>query len=245
MDIDLPAQEIDNPNSLLQHPNIRTLDALNEVNEKSTSNTSESFNTNSDDYREQQIRGMASELLKNKPPPVISVLFKNSELRMFRDDLTVEQEDDNEEPLPYIFEDTSCLNENGRVFFTDFRRRLSLIAPSAELDSKEIVIFVPALNITLNEDNMYNNSMCFKDIVTLFERFCHNSKLAKTKMQHSILLFHVNLQERFFVRFNELIEIMEHAGTFEQLGKFTNDEANPLLVDDDLEGDGDVEVISD
>ncbi|KAL6950247.1 hypothetical protein ACO0QE_000923 [Hanseniaspora vineae] len=251
MDTEYSAQEIDNPNSLLQHPNIRTLDAFEDDDINSTSNISESPSSNNDNSHEQQIRDMASELLRNKVPPFISVLYKNLEFRMFRNDLTEEQKDDNEDPVPYIFENASCLNENGRAFFTNFRRRLSVIAPSAELDSKEIVIFVPALNITLNEDNLYNNSMSFKDIVTLFGRFCENSKLANTKMQYNNLLFQVNLQERFFVRFNELIEIMENAGTFEQLGKFTNDEANPLLVDDDIEGDdnidneGDVEVISD
>ncbi|RCK55019.1 Reduced meiotic recombination protein 1 [Candida viswanathii] len=136
-----------------------------------------------------------------------------------------------EQDLPYIFEDIDQCYKPIEDFFVDIRENHQFNEIEPILVSEELILTIPQFeSLRMTEDNVYCREIGISDFVNLFKRLSDATK-DKTKIP-SHLTFELTTQPRFITKYNALVDDSQDTtnGGFDQID---NNEEPELLEEDD------------
>lgn len=170
----------------------------------------------------------AAELMLKTVPPCIYVLYEDDSFLLFE----CEQEGDHTATLPIICEDDVQLHASCNGMFTAVRRFLEKYYGSLPFISKELLLEIPCLDITLCEDNAYNNQITFEDIATIFKILKERSESNSEPNVPPHMEIRISVRPRFVSRYNALVELTQSSASLGNIRPFTNDKSHPVVLDD-------------
>lgn len=173
-----------------------------------------------------EIRHAAEQLLKHKLPKVV-IEYNGRGFLLF--DCGKEQF---QADLPVICKDGKGFIHGCNELFSLIRRSLEDYHGKLSFVSKELVLELPCLDLTLCEDNVYNSQISFSDITTIFEILKQRSLENSEPDIPECIKGTVTTRPRFVSRYNSLVELTQSSATLRNIKPFKNDETHPLLVDD-------------
>ncbi|SCU86323.1 LAMI_0D01552g1_1 [Lachancea mirantina] len=186
----------------------------------------------------------AAKQLLNAKPPQILIWYKGQPNLLFR-----EYDGDSGEVVSgqnVICDDASDIHRGCNTIFARVRLHLQREYGALELMSRELLLDFPALDLTMEEDNMYNKSITMNDVISIFKLLRDNSiKKCETNVP-SFLEINVTTRPRFVARYNALVDLIGGEATFSHVKVYSNDKTHPVVVDDaeqHVEQTGDAEVI--
>lgn len=176
-----------------------------------------------------EIRQAAETLLKQKLPKVL-VKYNDDQFLLF--------ECDDKEQVSgvktIICEGSKAFSHSCNELFSAIRHFLERFYGKIAFVSKELLLDLPCLDLTLCEDNVYNSQITFSDITTIFnvlkERSEHNSELNIP----DCIMGAITIRPRFVSRYNTLVELTQSSATLSNIKPFKNDETHPLVLDDNM-----------
>lgn len=175
---------------------------------------------------ENEIRQAAEMILKQKLPKVL-VKYNNDEFLLFECD-----KEEVNEVKAIICEESKGFSQSCNELFSSIRHFLETYYGKIAFVSKELLLELPCLDLTLCEDNVYNSQITFSDISTIFnvlkERSEHNSEVNVP----GCIMGTITIRPRFVSRYNTLVELTQSSATLSNIKPFKNDETNPLVLDD-------------
>ena len=175
-----------------------------------------------------EVRQAAESLLKKQLPKVL-VHYQDDKFLLFNYD---DARDDDEEAYPIICENTKYNNGSCTELLASVRKFLETYYNRILFGSKEILFEIPALDLTLCEDNIYNNQITFSDIETIF-RILRERSMANSEEDVPLCLeANISTRPRFVSRYNALVELTESTASLKNIKPFSNSENNPLVLDD-------------
>lgn len=137
---------------------------------------------------------------------------------------------DNEYPV--IFTDIKFNVITCNHFMTKIRQFLESIYGVLRFSNAEVTIELPQLNLTIYEDNVYNEKLSFQDIQSIFKVLKERSIANNETDVPDHLFGEIKLKDRFVTRFNSLVELAESSATLKNIQPFSNDISHPVLLDD-------------
>lgn len=187
-----------------------------------------------DDEEDPNIRQVARNLLQ-KPANKVLITFENDAFLLFDyNDMegNTAVDEDPTSTYPIICRNNDINNEPSNILMSSVRHFLESYYNKIKFATKEILINFPALDITLCEDNMYNNQISFEDIQTVFKILKSRSEESNEPNVPTCLVGNIELGPRFVSRYNTLVELTESTATLKNIRPFSNDESHPVLLDD-------------
>ncbi|CCD26897.1 Rmr1p NDAI_0I03290 [Naumovozyma dairenensis CBS 421] len=188
---------------------------------------------NNDSSNINEARAIAETLLKKKLPKII-VYFEDDTFLLFDYDLSQDNDDltVSDNTFPIICDNPRFFNTSCTEFMASVRRFLEKYYNGVLFNSKEILMDIPALDLTLCEDNLYNNQISFNDIETIF-RILKERSIANSELRvPAYMEIRIQTRPRFVSRYNALVELTEGAATLQNIKPFSNNEDDPLILDD-------------
>ncbi|CCF60358.1 hypothetical protein KAFR_0J02940 [Kazachstania africana CBS 2517] len=174
------------------------------------------------------IRDAASSLLMEVTSKIL-VHYKDDSFLLFK----YEKEGSNEdEGYTVMLEDPKLSNTPCNTLMSQIRSFLERHYNKLMFNSKEILLDIPVLDITINEDNIYNNQISFADIQTIFKILKERSENNHEMELPECLEATITLKPRFVSRYNALVELTESSATLSNIKPFSNNEDNPVILDD-------------
>lgn len=140
--------------------------------------------------------------------------------------------DDADISYPVICPDSQINSQSSNVLMATIRQFLEDYYGKLKFTTKEIILNIPSLDITLFEDNIYNNQVTFEDIQTIFRILKSRSEKNNEANIPKFLIGNIELRPRFVARYNTLVELTESSATLENIRPFSNDKSHPLVLDD-------------
>ncbi|KAK5779814.1 hypothetical protein RI543_002350 [Arxiozyma heterogenica] len=142
--------------------------------------------------------------------------------------------DDADISYPIICADDQINSQPSNVLMATIRQFLESYYGKLKFTTKEIILNIPSLDITLFEDNIYNNQVTFEDIQTIFRILKSRSEKNNEANIPKFLVGNIELRPRFVARYNTLVELTESSATLENIRPFSNDKSHPLVLDDNV-----------
>lgn len=193
------------------------------------------------------IRQMAKDLLQ-KPANKVLIHYKEDIFLLFdyQDTLstTTVVEDDSSNTYPIICRDNEVNSHPSNILMATIRQFLEGFYNKIKFATKEILLNIPSLDITLCEDNIYNSQVTFDDIQTVFKILKSRSEQNNESNIPSCLTGTIELRPRFVARYNTLVELTESTATLKNIRPFSNDQSHPLVLDDNLADSKEVIVMN-
>lgn len=184
------------------------------------------------------IRQVANELLQ-KPVSKVVINYNSDRFLLFdyKKDKNLNNRDDvdsNNADTSYhvICSDNQVNSQPSNVLMATIRQFLEGYYGKLKFTTKEIVLNIPSLDITLFEDNVYNNQVTFEDIQTIFRILKSRSEQNNEAHIPEFLTGNIELRTRFVARYNTLVELTESSATLQNIRPFSNDKSHPLILDD-------------
>ncbi|GMM54253.1 Rmr1 protein [Maudiozyma humilis] len=183
---------------------------------------------------EEELRDAARSLLRKLPSRCV-LQFQSDTFLLFdyEDSEETEEEDESLSSCPIICSDASAAHESLAQLLPQVRKYLTQYYNGLPLGAKELVVDLPALDLTLYEDNMYNNQVTFSDIDMIFKTLQKRSRVEGETGVPRYLVGKVSTRPRFVARYNSLVELTEGSATLKNTVPFSNDEDNPVVLDDE------------
>lgn len=187
----------------------------------------------------------AASILLQKDSPTVIVNYQGTKFLLFNCNHSLD------ELSPIICDNANMIHQNCielmkvvRVFFEKYYGHLVFM-------TKEIMFEIPCLDLTLSEDNLFNDKITFNDIETIFNILKERSQSRGEFSVPNYIEISVSLRPRFVSRYNYLVELTESDATFSNIQPYSNNETNPLVLDDEVtrpveitDGDTNLIVIS-
>lgn len=176
-----------------------------------------------------EVQEAARQLLRSKPPK-ITVEYQGEEYLLFQ-----EYDGDNaagDNPRVAICCDSADLHRGCDVLMARIRSFLQGIYGTIGFAAREIVLDIPDLELTINEDNRYSKDITMNDIVSIFKILKDNSIKRFEQDVPAYIKSEIKTNPRFVSRYNMLVEMVNSDATFSNTKAFSNDKCNPLVVDD-------------
>ncbi|CAR31098.1 hypothetical protein ZYGR_0P04040 [Zygosaccharomyces rouxii] len=174
-----------------------------------------------------EIRQAAEQLLQHKLPQVF-IEYNGHGFLLF----DCEEKDQLQFNLPVICEDTKGFVHGCNELFNLIRRFLEDYHGKLSFVSKELILELPCLDLTLCEDNVYNSQITFSDITTIFDILRQRSLENLETDVPECIRGTVSTRPRFVSRYNTLVELTQSSATLKNIKPFQNDETHPLVLDD-------------
>ncbi|CAI6494401.1 AIS_HP2_G0016910.mRNA.1.CDS.1 [Saccharomyces cerevisiae] len=171
------------------------------------------------------IRNVAETLMKKKLPKV-TVEYEDTTFLLFA------SEDEGEINNPIICENTALYQRPMGEFMESIRQFMGSRYGSLAFATKELVLRLRSLDLTLFEDNVYNNHISFNDVYTIFKILKERSESDFETDIPTHLAIELTTRPRFVSRYNALVELTESSATLKNIKPFSNDETHPLILDD-------------
>lgn len=176
-----------------------------------------------------------AKLLMRRSPSKFLVYYEDDTFLLFdydedKDENTYEEDN---ESYPIICEDIDLFHESFKKIFIIIRKFIQGYYSGVPLGAKEIVMSIPALDLMIYEDNMYNDQASFNDLETIFQTLCKRSKESGETDIPKYLSGSMSTRPRFVARYNTLVELTEGTATLKNIKPFLNDEDNPVVLDDE------------
>ncbi|CEP62993.1 Rmr1p LALA0_S06e08570g [Lachancea lanzarotensis] len=178
---------------------------------------------------ESEVNEAAKQLLSAKAPQ-IRVNYKDGDFLLLG-----EYDGDNAgewDSSKIICKDSADLHRGCHIVFGRLRLFLQNTNRPLDLLSRELQMEFPDLDLTLEEDNMYNKDITINDIVSMFKILKDNSIKKCEPNVPTIITVNVSTKSRFVSRYNSLVEMLTGEATFSNIRVFSNDESHPVLLDD-------------
>lgn len=172
-----------------------------------------------------EVRNAAETLMKSKLPKV-TVMYENATFLLF------EMEDENESNHPIICENSALYQRPMGEFMESIRQFMGSRYGRLTFATKELVLQMKSLDLTLFEDNVYNNHISFNDVYTIFKILKERSESDFETDIPTHLVIELTTRPRFVSRYNALVELTESSATLKNIKPFSNDETHPLILDD-------------
>lgn len=172
-----------------------------------------------------RIRNVAETLMKSELPKV-TVEYKDATFLLFTSD------DKNESNNPIICENAALYQRPMGEFMESIRKFMGNRFGRLAFATKELVLQLKSLDLTLFEDNVYNNHISFSDVYTIFKILKERSESNFETDIPTHLAIELSTRPRFVSRYNALVELTESSATLKNIKPFSNDETHPLIVDD-------------
>lgn len=190
-----------------------------------------------DDRAEEELRNAAKSLLRKLPSRCV-LKYESDTFLLFdyeddAADTDIAEDDESLSSCPIICSDASAAHESLAHLLPLVRKFLAQYYNGMPLGAKELVVDLPALDLTLYEDNMYNNQVTFSDIDMIFKTLQKRSRDVGEADVPRCLVGTVSTRPRFVARYNTLVELTEGNATLKNTVPFSNDEDNPVVLDDD------------
>ncbi|AQZ16887.1 RMR1 (YGL250W) [Zygosaccharomyces parabailii] len=218
---DVGVSLVDEEEDLLEYDNSMSSDDGQE------STTEDDKNERIHVVSESEIRQAAEMILKQKLPKVL-LKFNDDEFLLFE----CEDKEEVNEVKTIICEGSKGFSQSCNELFSSIRHFLETYYGKIAFVSKELLLELPCLDLTLCEDNVYNSQITFSDISTIFnvlkERSEHNSEVNVP----SCIVGTITIRPRFVSRYNTLVELTQSSATLSNIKPFKNDETHPLVLDD-------------
>lgn len=181
-----------------------------------------------------EVREAAKALLR-KMPSKVHIHYEGDVFILFDYDDDDDTEDDNDSfnSCPIICKDIDITHESCTNLMASIREFLGTYYNKIQFGNKEILINIPTLDITICEDNLYNNQVTFDDIQAIFNILQKRSKEQGEINTPKYLDGIITTRPRFVSRYNALVELTEGNATLQNIKPFSNDEKNPVVLDDD------------
>lgn len=170
----------------------------------------------------------AAEMLLKKTPPCIYVSYEDDSFLLF----DCGDEGEQEASMPIICDDNVELHASCNGLFTAVRKFLEKYYGSLSFLSKELLFDIPCLDITLCEDNAYNNQITFEDIATIFRILKERSEANSEANVPAHMEIEISVRPRFVSRYNALVELTQSTASLGNIRPFTNDKSHPVVLDD-------------
>ncbi|CAI4061739.1 hypothetical protein N7582_001945 [Saccharomyces uvarum] len=171
------------------------------------------------------VRNAAEALLKSKLPKV-TVMYENDTFLLF------DTEDENESNYPIICENSALYQRPMGEFMESIRQFMGNRYGRLTFATKELVLQMKSLDLTLFEDNVYNNHISFNDVYSVFKILKERSESDFETGIPTHLAIELTTRSRFVSRYNALVELTESSATLKNIKPFSNDETHPLILDD-------------
>lgn len=171
------------------------------------------------------IRNVAENLMKSELPKV-TVKYKDSTFLLFT------SEEENESSQPIICENAALYQRPMGEFIESVRKFMGNRFGGLTFATKELVLQIKSLDLTLFEDNVYNNHISFSDVYTIFKILKERSESNFEADIPTHLTIELSTRPRFVSRYNALVELTESSATLKNIKPFSNDETHPLILDD-------------
>ncbi|CAI4062375.1 hypothetical protein SUVZ_07G0100 [Saccharomyces uvarum] len=171
------------------------------------------------------VRNAAETLMKSKLPKV-TVMYESATFLLF------ETEDENESNHPIICENSALYQRPMGEFMESIRQFMGSRYGRLTFATKELVLQMKSLDLTLFEDNVYNNHISFNDVYTIFKILKERSEADFETDIPTHLAIELTTRPRFVSRYNALVELTESSATLKNIKPFSNDETHPLILDD-------------
>lgn len=187
-----------------------------------------------DDDRDSNIRQVAKNLLQ-KPANKVLLTYGNDTFLLYDcqdPDSNGVNGDDSTTAYPIICRNNGINTDPSNILMSTVRHFLEAYYNKIKFTTKEILINFPALDISLCEDNIYNNQISFEDIQTVFQILKSRSEANNESNIPPCLMGNIELRPRFVSRYNTLVELTESTATLKNIRPFSNDESHPVLLDD-------------
>lgn len=170
----------------------------------------------------------AAEMLLKKTPPCIRVSYGEDSFLLF----DCGDEEDEAATMPIICENDVEMHASCNGLFTAVRRFLEKFYGGLPFLSKELLLDIPCLDITLCEDNAYNNQITFEDIATIFSILKERSESNSEPNVPRNMEIKISVRPRFVSRYNALVELTQSTASLGNIRPFTNDKSHPVVLDD-------------
>ncbi|CAI4039047.1 hypothetical protein SMKI_07G0140 [Saccharomyces mikatae IFO 1815] len=174
---------------------------------------------------EANIRNVAEVLMTSKMPKV-TVKYKDTTFLLFI------SEDEDESNYPIMCENAALYQRPMGEFMESIRKFMGNRFGMLAFATKELVLQLKSLDLTLFEDNVYNNHISFSDIYTVFKILKERSESNFETDIPTHLTIELSTRPRFVSRYNALVELTESSATLKNIKPFSNDETHPLILDD-------------
>lgn len=174
-----------------------------------------------------EIRQAAEQLLRQKLPQVF-IQYSDHQFLLF----DCEENSQLEVNLPTICEDNRGFAHSCNELFNFIRRFLEDYYGKLSFVSKEIILELPCLDLTLCEDNVYNTQITFSDLTTIFNILRQRSQENSETDVPDCIRGIIGTRPRFVSRYNTLVELTQSNATLKNIRPFRNDETHPLILDD-------------
>ncbi|EDO15625.1 hypothetical protein Kpol_489p6 [Vanderwaltozyma polyspora DSM 70294] len=178
---------------------------------------------------EDQIKEAAKALLKKKIPTIV-ILYEGTRFLLFNSD------EPEAELAAIVCEDESMLHQNCGTLMKVLREFMENYYGKLHFVTKELMMEIPCLELTLCEDNIYNEKITFNDILSIFEILRERSIERGENGIPDHLNVQIAVRPRFVSRYNSLVELTESDASLSNIKPFSNDECNPLVLDDEIDG---------
>ncbi|KAG0668359.1 hypothetical protein C6P45_004711 [Maudiozyma exigua] len=184
------------------------------------------------------IRNTAKLLMRRKPSKFL-VKYEDDTFLLFDydDDKNDNTNEEDNGSYPIICEDIDYFHESFKKIFVIIRKFIQSYYTGVTLGAKEIVISIPALDLMIYEDNMYNDQASFSDLETNFQTLCKRSRESGETEIPKYLSALMTTRPRFVSRYNTLVELTEGTATLRNIKPFLNNEDNPVVLDDEDDED--------
>ncbi|CCE64211.1 hypothetical protein TPHA_0G03710 [Tetrapisispora phaffii CBS 4417] len=188
-----------------------------------------------DDYENEEnaingvdISSIAAQLLQSKSLPKIVIRYENTDFLLFNCD------DSNDEVISILCEDVSLVNAECLELLKHIRLSLERYYGKLAFMSKEMYLHIPSLDLTINEDNLYNNKISMNDIISIYEILRGRSLDRNEANVPDHLLVELKLRQRFLNRYNSLVELTENdEASLLNIVPFSNNQSDPVVLEDD------------
>ncbi|CCK71808.1 Rmr1p KNAG_0I00160 [Huiozyma naganishii CBS 8797] len=189
---------------------------------------------------EDAMRRAAHQLLRRENSKVV-IRYKDDRMLLFDcssdQDSEPEGSDDdegngNKSTYPIICQNSDISHSPCNMLMAAIRSFLQTYYGPLQFASNEIMLCIPLLDITICEDNAYNNQVSFDDILTIFDILRERSKEKEEANVPTHLEAEIKLRPRFVARYNALVELTDSSATLNNIKPFSNDSGHPLVLDD-------------
>lgn len=210
--------------------------------------------SSADEDRDSNIRQVAKSLLQ-KPANKVLLTYGTDTFLLYDCQETDNNDENSTTAYPIICRNNDINTDPSNILMSSIRHFLEAYYNKIKFATKEILVNFPALDISLCEDNIYNNQISFEDIQTVFQILKSRSEANNEPNVPSCLMGNIELRPRFVSRYNTLVELTESTATLKNIRPFSNDESHPVLLDDfnadsnevvvmniDDDSDGDINV---
>ena len=190
-------------------------------------------------FLEEQAQEVAKQLLREEAPKIV-VKYRAEKFLLF---FFTDKDNSSAASYPVICEDTDLLHAPCADVMARLRHFLENLYGKLEFATKEILLKIPVLDLEICEDNVFNSQVTIRDIQTIFHILRDRSLRANETDVPDYIEAEIGFRLRFVSRFNALVELTEGSATLANILPFSNNEDNPVVLDDPVTPDSEPEVI--